>query len=1205
METAARRPLAFLAEWLLLTAALLVLGGFVAYSLFEEHSAVGSRERERLAAQAKVIHDNLGRQLFAINRALANVRDELPVWEKEKSGMALANRRLGAFTDALTGVRTMLTIDALGTVRASSRTEFVGMNFSHRDYFQAARNNPHPDSLYVSPPFKSVLGPYIFSVTRMIVGPQGEFAGVVTAAIDPQEFKILLGSVLYAPDMWASIAHGNGTLFMRLPDPEGVAGTDMKAPGSFFTQHMASGQMATVLTGITHGADGQRMAAHQTVQPAGLFMDNALVVAVARDVDALYAPWRQEVRARGALFGLLLLSSVTGLYLLQRRRRSAIQETIAIEAALREKSAELERFFNVTLDLLCIADTSGCFKKLNSAWEARLGYSRTQLENACLLDFVHPDDKAATLTALTELAAGEPAVKFTQRFRSAAGDYRTLEWHATPQDQLIYAAARDVTERKAMEVALIEAKLAAEAASSAKGQFLANMSHEIRTPMNAVLGLLQLLQHTELTDRQRDYAQKSHAAAQSLLGILNDILDFSKVEAGKMEIENAPFRLDQLLRNLSVVLSTAVARKNVEVLFDIGADIPRVLNGDALRLQQVLLNLAGNAVKFTAHGEVVLSLRILESTPKTVRVEFAVRDSGIGIAADKLKSIFEGFTQAEASTGRRFGGTGLGLAISQRLVRLMGGELAVSSTPAHGSRFSFILEFSRGNEAGVSTTELRSDAAQPLPLRVLIVDDNATARAVLADTVARLGWQADAVTSGAEALARLDAGVDGQPRYDAIFVDWQMPDMDGWETALRIRALRRAGQIPLIIMITAHGREVLAHRLESAANPLDGFLVKPVTASMLFDALADANAGRGTSLERRAIARPLSCPLAGLHLLLVEDNPTNQQVARELLEIQGAQVDVAGNGRQGIEYIAAAERPYDAVLMDIQMPDMDGFTATRILRGKMGLHQLPIIAMTANALPVDRENCLAAGMNDHVGKPIDVETLVATLLRHCTHTPPAPASLPQPQTAAATAPLPELPPGFALADALARLGNNRAAYARILEIFQQDQQTLRERLRQALQQDDQAAAARELHTLKGLAGTLGASALADFARNAETAVKNGHDPATIATLPDRLDAKLDATLAVLASVAAQFAPDSAPAPAQPLVDSARLSAVLEALEALLANHNLRALDAHSALQQDFGTVLGAKLTPLDTAIARMDFTAALTASQVLRRSLTS
>ena len=643
MISVARRPPAFLAEWLLLTAALLVLGGFVIFSLFEEHSATGSRESERLAAQAKVVHDNLGRQLFAINRALANVRDELPVWQKEKGGMDLANRRLGAFTDALAGVRTMLIIDAAGTVRASSRTEFVGMNFSHRDYFRMARDKLDPDTLYVSPPFKSVLGPYIFSVTRMVVGPQGEFAGVVTAAIDPQEFKILLGSVLYAPDMWASIAHGNGTLFMRFPGSESVAGTDMAIPGSLFTRHMTSGRMASVLSGNSHGADGPRMVAQQTVQPAGLFMDNELVVAVARDMDALYAPWRQDAKARGGLFGLLLLSSVAGLYLLQQRRRSAMQEAVAAEAALREKSAELEHFFNVTLDLLCIADTSGCFKKLNSAWEAKLGYSRTRLENTCLLDFVHPDDKAATLTALADLAAGKPVVKFTQRYRHATGDYRTLEWLATPQGQLFYAAARDVTERKAMEGALIEAKQAAEAASHAKGQFLANMSHEIRTPMNAVLGLLQLMQHTELTDRQRDYAQKAHAAAQSLLGILNDILDFSKIEAGKLLAESAPFRLDQLLRNLSVVLSSAVASKDVEVVFDVGADIPRVLIGDSLRLQQVLLNLTGNAIKFTEHGEVVLSIRSLISTPEWVRVEFAVRDSGIGIAADNLTSIFEGF----------------------------------------------------------------------------------------------------------------------------------------------------------------------------------------------------------------------------------------------------------------------------------------------------------------------------------------------------------------------------------------------------------------------------------------------------------------------------------------------------------------------------------------------------------------------------------
>ncbi len=670
-----------------------------------------------------------------------------------------------------------------------------------------------------------------------------------------------------------------------------------------------------------------------------------------------------------------------------------------------------------------------------------------------------------------------------------------------------------------------------------------------------------------------------------------------------MVLEDAPFRLDQLLRNLSVVVSTAVARKDVEVLFDVGADIPRVLKGDSLRLQQVLLNLAGNAIKFTEHGEVVLSVRSLDNPAERVRIEFAVQDSGIGIATDKLESIFAGFIQAEASTGRRFGGTGLGLAISQRMVRLMGGELTVDSTPGRGSRFSFILEFARSDTAGVTEAALRrSETMQPHPLRVLIVDDNATARAVLTETMARLGWQADTAVDGAAALALLNGSdADGQSRYDAIFVDWQMPGMDGWETAQRIRAMRQAGQAPVIIMITAHGREVLAERLESDNNPLNGFLVKPVTASMLFDALADASAGHATALDRRSSNRPQAVPLAGLRLLVVEDNLTNQQVARELLTLQGAQVDVAGNGRQGIDRVAAAARPYDAVLMDLQMPDMDGFEATRILRGRMGLRQLPIIAMTANALPEDREKCLAAGMNDHVGKPINMKTLVAVLLRHCGRPATAKPVAPSP---APILPLPELPPGFALANALERLGNNRETFVRMLGIFKLDQHSLREHLLEALQQHDLASAARELHTLKGLAGTLGASALADFARNAEATVKDGSDHAAIDALPARLAAALDETLAVLEGVATLFAPALKTGPAEPRADDTALLAALENLEELLAKRNLRALDVHGALQNEFGPMLGAKLTPLNTAIAQMDFSAALAASQLLRNTLT-
>ncbi|MBE0550577.1 MAG: PAS-domain containing protein, partial [Rubrivivax sp.] len=575
----------------------------------------------------------------------------------------------------------------------------------------------------------------------------------------------------------------------------------------------------------------------------------------------------------------------------------------------------------------------------------------------------------------------------------------------------------------------VRAAEAAQQASLAKGRFLANMSHEIRTPMNAILGMLALLRKTDLTGRQADYAAKTEGAARSLLGLLNDILDFSKAEAGKMELDPQPFRIDTLLRDLSVILSVNAGGKPVEVLYDLDPALPRALLGDAMRLQQVLINLGGNAIKFTENGEVVLAVRVVARGEDEVTLEFSVRDTGIGIAPENQRRIFEGFTQAEASTTRRFGGSGLGVAICQRLVRLMGGELALESRPGHGSRFHFRI-----------TLPLAEAAAAPRPapamrLRALIVDDNPSARELLQAMAESLGWQAELAASGEQALEQLQSGA---ASYDAVFVDWQMPGLDGWQTCERIRAQALAGQAPLVVMVTAHGRELLAQRSDSEQRMLDGFLVKPITASMLYDAVMDARSASGAAPARAA---PLAVAgrLVGLRLLVAEDNANNQQVARELLEDEGAQVQIAPDGLAAVQAVAQAEPPFDAVLMDLQMPVMDGYAATGHIRQLPGRSALPIVAMTANAMASDREACLAAGMNEHVGKPFDLDQLVRVLRRLCQHSVAA-AAAPMAAAAAPDAVLEQAAAeaGVELAAALTRLGGNRHAYRRLLRQCAQD-----------------------------------------------------------------------------------------------------------------------------------------------------------------------
>ena len=1057
----------------MLLAVCTLMGSFLAHSLWRQWQWIDLRERERLSAQVDVMATNLERQLNAINQVLESLIVEQVDWAARVDGPEQANRHLQAFRQAMPGVLTLFMLNPEGVVFASSRNEIVGRGFGQREYFQTAQQHPDVGTLYVGVPFVSAAPAYTMALSRILPGTRGEFSGLLVATVNPEETRILLESVRYAPDMWTSIAHGDGTMFMMQPDRPGMSGRRLDRPGTLFMRHLQTGQEKSLFSGTVLVTGEQNMTAIRTLNASALKMDKPLVLAASRDMAAIFASWWQSLWVQGGLFGLLVLVVVSGLLIAQRQRRRAAVEHAALDAKLQAKAEEFQHFFAMALDLFCIADTQGYFRKLNPAWETVLGYSLEELERARFQEFVHPDDQAATRAAMGELGAGKPVVRFVNRYRTANGDYRFIEWHAAPSDGgLIYAAARDVSERVASEEALrlgrerltgiiegthvgtwewkvqtgelilnerwaeiigytldelqpvsintwvgfthpddfaesqrqlqacfrrvlefyecevrmrhrngswvwildrgkvvewsqegapllmlgthqditarkqneallVEARHLAEAANRAKSAFLANMSYEIRTPMNAVLGLTQLVLDSELQPEQREMLDMVHASAKSLLGILNDILDYSKVESGRLELEQHPLNLRQLLQNFVSLFTNQLTGKNLTLKLHVAPDVPPLLIGDELRLSQVVGNLLSNAIKFTEKGGIDVHVEVAARGEAQVTLRFCVRDTGIGLAREQLDRLFQAFSQADPSITRKYGGTGLGLTISHRLVSLMGGDLTVSSVPGQGTAFSFTV-------------------------------------------------------------------ILGLPRD----------------------------------------------------NEPSGAVTHASTANLRFD---------------------------GISVLLVEDNFFNAQVAEKFLSRRGACVTLARDGQEGVDWVR--RQRFDAVLMDLHMPKMDGFEATRQIRAEFAGLEIPIIAMTAAVMPEDRLRCAEVGMSDFVAKPMDSEDLLRCLARWV-----------KPRESIETTAADEHAsvfdslrsmPGFNLVDALDRLGQDRALLRQLLLGFAADQADVREKLAHWIQLGDRGAAANLLHALKGAAGNLGASELAIVTERLERDVRAG------------------------------------------------------------------------------------------------------------------
>jgi signal transduction histidine kinase/DNA-binding response OmpR family regulator/HPt (histidine-containing phosphotransfer) domain-containing protein len=1120
---------------LLLASLLVVVWSSVVWSHFSsENSEIDGMQRQGNAL-ALLFAAEASRTFQSVDHALKDVRN---TWIHRPTALEDAAEVHRHFLEDL--ILQMAIVDAQGYLAYSSlglpkAPLFLG-DHEHIRVHQGGLW----DKLFVSRPVQDpASGVWSIELSRPIFD-NDRFAGVIVISIDPHYFVNFYTKADLGRDGVAVMVRDTGDIMVRSGEQGKYLGQAVEIASLPFSQPGAPPQGSYRGLGRLDGVE--RLFSYVRLP------EYRLILLVGPSIEERLAPVRRQQRQR--LIAALMVTLVT--LLMAWQLWGILTRKRIVEQALRESQIRLQSSHELLQKLSqhvpgmifqyqLFPDGHATYPYVSDGVHDIYDVTPEQMgqDGHPARSFLLPEDREALKASIADSARTLQLWQHEYRVQLPQRGLRWLSGRAQPErlddgSTLWHGFISDITEIKAIEADLNTAKESAEAANRSKGEFLANMSHEIRTPMNAIIGMSYLALQTELSARQRNYIEKVHRAGSSLLGLINDILDFSKIEAGKMVMEAVEFRLEDVMENLAGMLGLKMEDKGLELLFDTDPQLPTALVGDPLRLGQVLINLANNAVKFTERGEIVIGVRTLAQTGDSVELHFWVQDTGIGMTPEQCARLFQSFSQADSSTTRKYGGTGLGLVISKNLVERMNGRIWVHSTPGDGSVFHFSAQFGLQREPMAR----RVFSAEELPgVRALVVDDNASAREILSTMVRNLGLQVDVAQDGPQALALVAlADEKGQP-YDLVLMDWKMPGMDGVQTVQALQALQQRqglGSVPAVIMVTAYGRDEALTCAEQCGVALDAVLAKPASVTRLIDAIGQA-LGKGVPRQPGAAGadqKPDSpshigafAQLRGARVLLVEDNDLNQELALDLLAQHGIEAVLAVNGQQAIETLERDGR-FDGVLMDCQMPVMDGYTATREIRRRAAFKNLPIIAMTANAMAGDRQKVLDAGMWDHIAKPINVAEMFTTMARWI-----RPAGAPSAAGGASgasssggesvgrvrpgdapdrPAELPDLP-GIDTQAGLATTMHNARLYRRLLLAFRDGQGHFAHLFDQARLGADPSAPERCAHTLKGTAATIGAGAVQQAAAGLEKACRDGAPAAEV-------QARLEHVLAALAPV---------------------------------------------------------------------------------------